>query len=122
MPRWGLAAKRGQARLPILEGSLTMLATAPMLWMLMMASAAAAPAPPTQVAQPRTMDPALPGTADGTEREPEAIAALEKMGGYLRTLTTFAVEGTGSTEESLTTGQKIMYPGTIDLLATRPNR
>jgi len=99
-----------------------MLSKAPILLMLLMASAAAAQPAAAQTAKPKSPDTTRMGTATGAEREPEAIAALEKMGGFLRTLTTFAVEGVGSTEEALTTGQKILHPGTIDLLATRPNR
>jgi len=99
-----------------------MLSRAPILCMLMMASAAAAQPAAAPSAQPKRMDTTRMGTATGAEREPEAIAELEKMGAFLRTLTTFAVEGVGSTEEALTTGQKIQYPGIIDLLATRPNR
>lgn len=99
-----------------------MLAKAPMLLMWVMLSSAAAPAVLAQEQPSQPVDSTEMGNPVGTEREPAAIAALEKMGAYLRTLTTFAVEGVGSTEESLTTGQKVMYPGTIDLLASRPNR
>ncbi len=99
-----------------------MLSKAPILCMLMMASVAAAQPAAAQTAKLKSVDATRLGTATGGEREPEAIAALEKMGAFLRTLTTFAVEGVGSTEEALTTGQKVQYPGTIDLLATRPNR
>lgn len=95
-----------------------MFAKAPILLMLMMASAPVGAAPVDQLAGNDGAQ-AAPAAA---AREPEAIAALEKMGAYLRTLTSFSVEGVGSTEESLTTGQKIMYPGVIDLLAVRPNR
>jgi len=114
-----------------------MISTAPMLLMLLLNSSAApaapaAPAPPEAAAavaaqstadQPNVWGAASePASVSGTGREAEAIAALEKMGAYLRTLTTFAVNGVGSTEEALTTGQTIQYPGSIDLLAVRPNR
>src|SRR5690349_4356277 len=101
---------------------MTMLSKAPILCMLLMAGAAVAQPPAAPAARPDSPDSSRMGTATGSEREPEAIAALEKMGAFLRTLTTFAVEGVGTSEEALTTGQKIHYPGTIDLLATRPNR
>jgi len=99
-----------------------MLPKAPMLLMCLMLSGAAAPAAMAQDEASQAADTREVGNPVGTEREPTAIAALERMGAYLRSLTTFAVEGVGSTEESLTTGQKVMYPGTIDLLASRPNR
>lgn len=56
------------------------------------------------------------------QRDPEAIAALERMGAYLRTLTTFAISSDITTEEVLDTGQSIQYTGAIDLIAQRPNR
>jgi len=54
--------------------------------------------------------------------EPEAVAALERMGAYLRTLTTFGGEADVTSEEVLPSGQKIQYTGAIDLIASRPNR
>ncbi|HEX4739594.1 MAG TPA: DUF2092 domain-containing protein [Allosphingosinicella sp.] len=98
-----------------------MISKASMLLVLVMLGGAAAPAAVPQSDPPKAAE-AEPANPIGTEREPAAIAALESMGAYLRTLTTFAVEGSGSVEESLTTGQIIQYPGTIDLLASRPNR
>ena len=98
-----------------------MISTAPMLWMFLMLSPAGAQAPAAVDEQQEAGgSPTL--LATGVERDPEAIAALEKMGAYLRTLTTFAVRGVGSTEEALANGQTIQYPGSIDLLASRPNR
>lgn len=99
-----------------------MVPTFSIVWMLLAishapethATALMVQAPPANMMQPKS--------AQGPVREPEAIAALEKMGGYLRTLSTFAVNGVGSTEEALTTGQTIDYPGSVDLLAVRPNR
>lgn len=55
-------------------------------------------------------------------REPEAIAALERMGASLRKLTNFSVTAEATTEEVLTTGQKLQYGGTIDLRARVPDR
>jgi hypothetical protein len=99
-----------------------MISTAPMLWMFMMLTSPAGPGAPVALDEQQLGASGDPIAATGAERDAEAIAALEKMGAFLRTLTTFAVEGVGSTEESLSTGQKIQYPGTIDLLAIRPNR
>jgi hypothetical protein len=111
----------GHLVIPILEGVKAMISKASMLLMLVLLGGTAAPAAVPQNEPPKAAE-AEPANPVGTEREPTAIAALEKMGAYLRTLTTFAVEGSGSIEESLTTGQIIQYPGTIDLLASRPNR
>lgn len=54
--------------------------------------------------------------------EPDAMAALQKMGGYLRTLKSFQVEATTSAEEVLEDGQKIQFDGTTSMLAQMPNR
>src|SRR4051812_21337053 len=107
---------------PFLEGVKAMISKASMVLMLAVLSGAAAPAAMARPDPQKAAEQAEPPSPTGTEREPAAIAALEKMGAFLRTLSTFAVEGSGSIEESLTTGQKIQYPGTIDLLASRPNR
>ena len=78
-------------------------------------SAAAAQALPGQRTQPTT---AAPATAP--VRDPEAIAALERMGAHLRSIMTFGVSGDITTEEVLETGQSVAYTGAIDLIAQRP--
>jgi len=65
--------------------------------------------------------PATPSTT-AVQRDPAAITALEQMGAYLRTLTTFEVDGDITSEEVLDTGQSIQYTSAIDLVAQRPNR
>lgn len=74
------------------------------------------------VAQLSTAPPAAapPSVPTAPVRDPEAIAALERMGAYLRTLTTFGVSGNITTEDVLDTGQSLMYTGSIDLIAQRP--
>jgi len=62
---------------------------------------------------------AQPASAD---IEPEAIAALKKMGSYLRSLKAFAVEAKVATEEVLTDGQKVTIGNTTNLLAKMPDR
>lgn len=54
--------------------------------------------------------------------EPKAIDALQKMGGFLRTLKTFEVSFKVSKDEVLDSGQKIMVDGTSELTAQRPDR
>ena len=61
-------------------------------------------------------------TAAAPERDPEAIAALERMGASLRKLTSFTVTGDVTTEEVLDTGQKIQYAGTVEIKARKPDR
>jgi hypothetical protein len=50
--------------------------------------------------------------------EPDALAALDKMGTYLRTLKAFQVRATTTTED----GQKVQYAAVTDLLAQVPDR
>jgi hypothetical protein len=52
----------------------------------------------------------------------DAVNALEKMGTYLRTLKTFQVKATVSTEDVLDDGQKVQSTKRVDLVAQRPNR
>jgi hypothetical protein len=54
--------------------------------------------------------------------DPDAMAALNKMGTYLRTLETFQVKSVQTTDDVLDNGQTIQTNGVIDLLAARPNR
>jgi hypothetical protein len=54
--------------------------------------------------------------------DPAAVAALDKMGTYLRTLGTFQVKSVQTTDDVLDNGQTIQTNGVIDLLAARPNR
>ena len=53
--------------------------------------------------------------------EPGAMAALQSMGTYLRTLKTFQVEVATTDEDVLDDGQKVEYSGTTSILARMPN-
>src|SRR6185295_15722287 len=54
--------------------------------------------------------------------EPEAMAALTKMGGYLRSLKAFQVDAVTSAEDVLEDGQKVQFGGVTKLLARMPDR
>jgi hypothetical protein len=54
--------------------------------------------------------------------DPEAMAALDKMGAYLRTLKAFQVKAVTTTDDVLDDGQKIQSDGVIDMLAVRPSQ
>lgn len=56
------------------------------------------------------------------EVEPGAIAALDKMGAYLRTLKSFQVEAATTDEDVLEDGLKIQYAGVTNILAEMPGR
>lgn len=56
------------------------------------------------------------------EIEPAAMAALDKMGAYLRTLKSFDIAATTSTDELLENGMKLQFDGTTRLQARRPDR
>jgi hypothetical protein len=60
--------------------------------------------------------------AAGAAIEKEAIAALEKMGSYLRSLKAFQVVAQTSTEEVLEDGQKVQFTGEVNAMAQMPNR
>ncbi len=74
-------------------------------------SPASAPAP-----APAPADPANP------ERDANAIAALERMGAYLRGLKSFQVRTETSRDEVLTDGQNVESDGVADIIVERPNR
>jgi hypothetical protein len=54
--------------------------------------------------------------------DPAAMAALDKMGSYLRTLSAFQVKAAQSTDDVLDNGQTIQSSQVVDLLAAKPNR
>ncbi len=58
----------------------------------------------------------------GSTLDKGAMAALDRMGVYMRTLKAFQVQATTSTEQVLENGQKISTGGTVDLLIERPSR
>jgi hypothetical protein len=53
--------------------------------------------------------------------EPEASAALDKMGAALRGLNSFSTQADVTTEQVLTTGQKVQHGGTLELQVRRPD-
>src|SRR5262245_24929183 len=67
-------------------------------------------------ATPPTPDPANP------ERDADAIAALDRMGAYLRGLKSFQVHTETSRDEVLTDGQNVEFAGVADMTVERPNR
>ena len=55
-------------------------------------------------------------------RDPQTMAALDKMGAALRKLQSFGVRTDTTEERVLTTGQKIQYGGYAEIKAQRPNK
>src|SRR4051794_30272830 len=65
-------------------------------------------------------EPAAPASAAASTIDPAAMAALKRMGAYLRTLKTFTIHVTTSTEQVLDDGQKLQFEGTIDYQVKTP--
>ena len=65
---------------------------------------------------------AATATESSSELDPGTMAALQKMGAYLRTLTTFQVEAVTTDEDVLDDGQKLQYSGSASVLARVPDR
>lgn len=66
---------------------------------------------------------AAPGSSEAaTERDPDAIKALEDMGRYLRTLNAFQIRSQTTRDEVLVDGQNIEFGGVVDMIVARPNR
>lgn len=65
------------------------------------------------------------GTAQATDTsdlDPAAVARLQKMGAYLRSLNAFQVDAVTTDEDVLDDGQKVQHSGTTMVLARKPNR
>jgi hypothetical protein len=60
--------------------------------------------------------------AASTALQPEAKAAIERMGTYLRSLTSFEVVAEGYSEEVLDDGEKITFPGKLTYQMVAPNK
>jgi hypothetical protein len=56
-----------------------------------------------------------------TDRDPVALAALDRMGAALRKHMTVNVHADITAEDVLTNGQKLQFGGTMDIIARRPN-
>jgi hypothetical protein len=54
--------------------------------------------------------------------DPQAFAALEKMGAFLRAQASLSVRGETTTDEVHPSGQKVQYGGVVELRVRRPDR
>ncbi|MGH9365637.1 MAG: DUF2092 domain-containing protein [Thermoanaerobaculia bacterium] len=54
--------------------------------------------------------------------DPEAVAAVEKMEAFVKTLTAYSVRADTTTDEVLLAGPKVQFGGTIDAMVRLPNR
>ena len=63
-----------------------------------------------------------PASTDGDERDPEALAALDRMGAALRALKQFSLTSDASTEVVLEDGQKIELDGVVTYKVKAPNQ
>ena len=64
---------------------------------------------------------AAPAAAQGA-RDPAALAALDRMGAALRSHQMVNVHSDVTAEDVLTSGQKLQYGGTVDVVAMRPDK
>ena len=64
-------------------------------------------------AKPASTKPAL---------DPDAIAALQKMGAFLREQEKFSVRANVTTDDLLSSGQKVQFGGTVEMMVRRPDR
>jgi hypothetical protein len=53
--------------------------------------------------------------------EPQAVAALEKMGAYLRSLKSFTVRGDSTLDMVTEDGQRLEFPGTVEYQVRMPD-
>jgi hypothetical protein len=60
--------------------------------------------------------------AEAEKIDPDAMAALDKMGAELRSHQTFELKSDVTNEDVLADGQKLQYQGTVEMQARRPDR
>ena len=78
-------------------------------------------APITASAAPAKPAPAAAPSASASPVEPQAVAALQKMGKYLRSLKSFSVHGDTTLDVVTEDGQKLQFPGSVDYKVRTPN-
>lgn len=61
-------------------------------------------------------------TKEDSNIDPDAMAALNKMGAYMRTLKAFQVNANVATDKVLDDGQTIEFSSRVDMVMARPNR
>jgi hypothetical protein len=66
--------------------------------------------------------PARAQSSTGSPIDRNAMAVLDKMGAYLRSLKAFQIRSVTATDEVNDDGQKIQMDGVVDLLVQRPDR
>jgi hypothetical protein len=54
--------------------------------------------------------------------DPDAMAALHKMGAFLRDQQKFSVRSAMTTDDLLASGQKVQFAGSVELMVRRPDR
>jgi hypothetical protein len=59
--------------------------------------------------------------AESSKVDPDSVAALDKMGAYLRTLNSFELKADTLTDNVLENGQTAQFAGTVDYKVRRPN-
>src|SRR5262245_15991952 len=69
---------------------------------------------------PSTPNPPAPAAAPDVN--PDALAALARMGAALRSKNVFAMKADVTKEEVLGSGEKLQFAGTLDISARRPDR
>lgn len=76
--------------------------------------------PATSAAQ-SDVPPSAAAASAAAAVQPEAVAALERMGTYLRSLKNFTVHGDTTIDLVMEDGQKLEFPGTVDYKVRAPN-
>jgi len=85
-------------------------------------STATAPASPETAAPAASAGTTAAEATTGTERDGDAIKALEGMSNYLRTLKAFQIRSETSRDEVLENGQNVELSGVVDMIVDRPDR
>jgi len=62
------------------------------------------------------------GSTEAPVVEPEALAALNRMGAALRALNAMTLDAQTTNESVLETGQKLQFAGTVHIVAQRPDK
>jgi hypothetical protein len=90
--------------------------------LILAAAVAGAAAPLAAQAAPAAKPAKAPAAAAAPALDPDAAAALDRMGAYLRTLKSFDIHVESGTDTILNNGQRIQVDRTVDYAVETPNR
>ena len=92
------------------------------LGVLMLALPLAVASAQDKAAKTKALNAKAAAAASAPAIDPEAVAAIEKMEAFVKTLTAYSLHADTTTDEVLLAGPKVQFGGTLEVTVRLPNR